>query len=63
VSKKLKRLNLNDQIYWLLNLGQGSGHVRKGHAIQRMNLREFSNVIYVFGSYILITKPNILLFY
>ena len=40
----------------LPNLGQGLGHVHK-MVTQRMNLREFSNVIYVFGSYILITKP------
>ena len=54
------RSGQSDHIYWLPNLGQGLGHVRK-MVTQRMNLCEFSNVIYIFGSYILITKPNILL--
>ena len=49
-AKSWKRLNLSDQIYWLPNFGQGLGHVSK-MVTQRMNLQEFSNVIYVFSSY------------
>ena len=40
---------LSRQIGWLPNLGQGSDLVRK-MVTQRMNLQEFSNVIYVFDS-------------
>ena len=41
--------NLSPSIYWLPKLGQGSDLVRK-IVTQRMNLQEFSKVIYVFDS-------------
>jgi len=48
-AKRWKRLILSRQIYWLPNLGQGLDLIRK-MVKQMMNLREFSNVIYVFDS-------------
>ena len=47
--KSSRRLNLSPPIYWLPKLGQGSDLVRK-IVTQRMNLQEFSNVIFVFDS-------------